>query len=986
MSRVFGLPAGPLAVTLALVLAAALGAVAVLALRNLVFLRMGVRNIPRRRGRTVLIVTGLMLGTSIIAAALLTGDTMASAVRSSAVRSLGAIDETVTAGTDASITGTEVVTATKPYFDAAPAVAAMDAAAASLPVDGVAAAIMEPVAAQHAAAGRTEPRLGLLAPDPARAGALGLGDVSGLADDEVLLTDKAAEELRAPPGSTIAVLVADRVAEVRVAGVGPYHGTGTADGLGVLMSLPAAQRLLDRPGAVNHVLVSNTGGETEGARSTGRVEPALDAALAPLGLDAQPAKQDALDDAAATGDAFVQLFTTFGTFSMAAGVLLIFLIFVMLAAERRPEMGMARAVGIQRRHLVQTFLFEGTVYDLAAAVVGVALGVAVSYVMVRAVARTFTGEGLDPGYTISARSLWISFALGVLLTLVVVTLSAWRVSRLNIVSAIRDLPEPAERRRRRGRWALVAVGLVIGVLMAVAGASGQAFLPWMLGVSIVLMAIVPIVRLLGVGDRAAYTAAGGSLVVLWLLPLGFFDRFFGEMSMDFTIWVVGGLILVVAATWLITYNADVLLGAVAWLASPFARLRPVAKMAVAYPLKSRFRTAVTLSMFMLVVFTLVTGSTIPAAFTRAFDDVGRFGGGFDVRVTTAPAASVGDLRADLPPDVASDVEVDAAQSFVPVEAAQDGTGRPFERYPLRGLDQSFLDHTTYEFSAMAPGYASDAAVWAALAADPSLAVVDSFVAPRRAKWGFGAMPAFQLSGFYVEDGTFDPVPVTVHDPLTGTTMPLTVIAVLNDSAPFTMAGITLNQAALAPFGDRAVPTVHHLAVHPGADPTAVADAVESSLLARGAEAKTYAAILHDAVAANMLFIQLVQGFMGLGLIVGVAALGVVSARSVVERRQQLGMLRAIGFQPEMIRRTLLAETSIVAGSAIVVGTVLGLVLSYNVIADSQSQPGYQHLTFAVPWLNLVVIFGTVIVAALLTTAVAARPATHLYPAEALRYQ
>ena len=76
-------------------------------------------------------------------------------------------------------------------------------------------------------------------------------------------------------------------------------------------------------------------------------------------------------------------------------------------------------------------------------------------------------------------------------------------------------------------------------------------------------------------------------------------------------------------------------------------------------------------------------------------------------------------------------------------------------------------------------------------------------------------------------------------------------------------------------------------------------------------------MLDDAVGASMLFIRLIQGFMALGLVVGVAALGVISARAVVERRQQIGMLRAIGFQPEMIRRTLLAETSIVAFTAIV---------------------------------------------------------------------
>ena len=66
--------------------------------------------------------------------------------------------------------------------------------------------------------------------------------------------------------------------------------------------------------------------------------------------------------------------------------------------------------------------------------------------------------------------------------------------------------------------------------------------------------------------------------------------------------------------------------------------------------------------------------------------------------------------------------------------------------------------------------------------------------------------------------------------------------------------------------------------------------------------------------------------------------------------------------------------------------MLGLVLSYNVIADTRSQPGYADIRFAVPWLNLALIFGAVIVAALLTTLASARRATRIYPAEALRYQ
>ena len=55
----------------------------------------------------------------------------------------------------------------------------------------------------------------------------------------------------------------------------------------------------------------------------------------------------------------MSVFTTFGSFSIAAGILLIFLIFVMLSAERRSELGIARAVGTRREHLVQMFVVRG---------------------------------------------------------------------------------------------------------------------------------------------------------------------------------------------------------------------------------------------------------------------------------------------------------------------------------------------------------------------------------------------------------------------------------------------------------------------------------------------------------------------------------------------------------------------------------------------------------------------------------------------------
>jgi putative ABC transport system permease protein len=136
----------------------------------------------------------------------------------------------------------------------------------------------------------------------------------------------------------------------------------------------------------------------------------------------------------------------------------------------------------------------------------------------------------------------------------------------------------------------------------------------------------------------------------------------------------------------------------------------------------------------------------------------------------------------------------------------------------------------------------------------------------------------------------------------------------------------------------------------------------------------------------MTFNRLIQGFMGLGLVVGVAALGVISARAVVERRQQIGVMRAIGFRRSMVRTAFLVESTFVALTAIVVGTALGLLLAWNIVYDTRQQPSWENLALYVPWVNLFVIFTVVYVVALAATLAPAMRASRILPAEALRYQ
>jgi putative ABC transport system permease protein len=997
VSELFGLPMSTLLWVFSLGLIAVVLWSLLLALRQPVLFRLSARNIPRRWGRSLLIVAGLTLATTIITAALATGDTVALSARGEVLGALGNIDEVIssTEESDIEITGESVALQ---YFDES-AFETIRSAALDLPqVDGVMPAVLEEVGGQNLTTRQTEPRLAVIGVDPRYMQGFGTIrnqqgaeiDLATLQPGEVLLNREAAEELRASPGDALALYSPVTQMAAAVRDVIDYDGMGTQDS-GLLMSLSEAQALFGKQGQIKHVVISNEGDSQAGARHTDAVIDALQPTLDGLGLSIEPTKREDLQSADEAGALFSTIFITFGSFSIAAGILLIFLLFVMLAGERKPEMGIARAVGTERVHLVEMFMFEGLLYDIVAAAVGSAVGVAVAVAMVQALTNAFEQFNVDIAFTVSTRSLITAYAMGVVLTFIVVTASAWRVSLLNIVTAIRNLPEPKGPGGGRASLVWGGVFILLGALFTWLGLAESQATPFYLGVSLLLFAAVPLLRWAGAPDRIPFSAAGTLIVVLWLLPWRWVEGVTGSLSSDINIWVVGGLITVIGVTWIVMYNSDLLISATLGSLGRVRGLAPTLRTALTYPLTNRFRTGVTLSMFTLVVFTLVVGGTVTTAFTNAFDDEELFGGGFQIRAATVQVSPIVDLDAavrqepSLNPD---DFEVIADQSLVPITARQTNSSLEAGDYPLRGLSDAFFDNTTYGLALIADGYESAEEVWQAVKNDPSLAVVDGLVAPRRDQFGFGApVPDFKLEGFYIEDGRMPPTPIEVTNPLTGETFQLTVIGILPDVIPEYMIGVTTSQRFVeASFPDLATPTAHLISLSPDAEPAVVAADLESTFLNHGMEAVLVSDELEDLVAVNRTFNYLIQGFIGLGLVVGVAALGVVSARNVVERRQEIGVMRAIGFEQGRVQLGFLIESSMIAVAGIAVGTVLGLILAFNIIDDSRRQASWATIDFAVPWLNLAIIYVVVLTAALFTAFLPARQASRVYPAQALRYE
>ena len=98
MTTMFGIPMQGIMVALLVITGLCLSAVAFTAWRNRTMFLIGLRNVPRRRAQTALIVCGLMLATAIIASALTIGDTLTYSIKQQVYDRMGPIDLTVVKG------------------------------------------------------------------------------------------------------------------------------------------------------------------------------------------------------------------------------------------------------------------------------------------------------------------------------------------------------------------------------------------------------------------------------------------------------------------------------------------------------------------------------------------------------------------------------------------------------------------------------------------------------------------------------------------------------------------------------------------------------------------------------------------------------------------------------------------------------------------------------------------------------------------------
>ena len=1041
----------------------------VMGLNQRVIAKLGLRNFTRHKSHTVISVAGLLIGTSIICASMVVGDSIEYFIVEETYEGLQLIDVTIEADNGGTFDESIFTTLNS------------NSALAEL-TDGMAPLLVHGVSVRQHESGQFEPSVNVIGFDAVQDEDFGLftmtdgnelnGAVSG---NDTIINWALAESLDASVGDDLYLTytnggmmgygdIQSRILTIRYIaedeGKARYNpGTGmNIDTYNIYVEMDTAQEMFQADGMISQIKISNNGGVQSGADNSDEVmetiEPLLEdltfsiqnemvfpipmngmnfsmlsntdlvsdslvltsngtvlssmtyiiddetgtiTFLAPPPmtlimaeydftyiLEAEAIKQDNIQMARDINDMLSTFLTIFGSFAILAGVILIINIFTMLAEERKSELGMARAVGMKRRHLMQSFLFEGLAYGTVASAMGTLAGVGIGaflIYMINNIANMLAGVVIP--FHFETFSLIMAFSTGFIITFATILLTSWKISKLNIIRAIRGIDEPVSDRKD---WRVPVVGIIITVISSILIFQywDQEFMVKLLAPSGMVVGLA-MVLWRWIGERVSVTSAslGVFLYTYFAIKTYFGDANLENPQLPF---ILSGVLIVLSLVLLIMYNSRPVIMLIVSSIGRAKRFRPTVMVAVSYPLSKKFRTGMSVAMFALVVYMIVMLSVFSNIFVMDIDEESlKQGGGYQI-IATAQNPVMDLMNAIDPIDnsnITSSVFDHATISQVSqayasevnvtdiVEGNGNGGGLPFDfgmfsGSIIYGIDEQFHDGRTFEFSKVMEGYEDQdvGAIWSAVTdANSNFVIYNSMM----------AMMNEVAVGNHLTFTTF-----------TGeVTEEYQVIAIVDQS---TMNGAFMSREnVINEFGMMGmVNSVFLVDVDDGQDIEAIAMTLEKDFAALGMNSVIVQDMVEDSMAMMNSMFVLFELYLYMGMVVGVAGLGIITIRSVVERTPEIGILRSIGFKRKSIRNAFLIEILFVATMGVIIGIVTGIMVSYEIFNVMISGMG-DNIEYVIPWGKIVLVTAIAYGATILCTIIPARNASKTSPSEALRY-
>ncbi|UCF07652.1 MAG: ABC transporter permease [Thermoplasmata archaeon] len=851
-------------------------------IRNRILFKMAVRNFTRKKGSTAIIIVGLMVGTAIISSSFTVGDTFNTLLASGIIDDLHGTDEVYVFRIPGSQENLDFPADI--YYEMETKIGDDSS------IDGMEPELRKEVNILNIDKTLVEPRVEVAGITLNRSDEFGNlyvdgNRVSSIPDGNVIISKELAEELDADSGDRFKLTSLNRTGNFTVWGVLDLRDRGFSS-VGLYLNLDDLQTLLGLENRINRIHISNSGDKLSGMENADEVKDLVDKADItyqgfPLFLLRD--KKAEYDQVFEEGFFFADLLLIFGSFTIIASVILIINIFIMLGEERRSEMGMTRAIGMNKKELRRLFVYEGSFYAGIAAVIGSLFGIIVAFFIVWSIGTTFTGGSSTDilrAYTFTWESLFLAFCLGFIISILTIYYATRKISEVNIIRAVRNLPEPAIPRKDKKSLKIGVIMLVLALFIILTSLtplgdgldndengeiddSGEGSATSLFSGLSLLFFSLPFFLRRFIKNRWAFSTGAVLVIALWSIPL---DKMLG-LSEDFFTFAIAGILMVTGTVLLLMVNSSIVVRFFEKIFATVGCCLAVSHTALSYSLSSKFRTGLTIAMFSLVIFIITFMSILLAIIGGNLEaQIDETSGGFDVMVKMSEPVQDFEIiynttdSAELVEDyfALKNTEVTVNRYSLILDSDQVD-------YPVVGIDDHFIEQNRFEISRLITDFNGDPdAAFAAMKNNRQYVLADSSTAGG----GFGPPPLLPLN-------LGETLEVTLKD---GAKRNVTIIGFIDTFVTFLDPDKSLNgifiydDFLVEDYNATGVGTVLFKLKDRG-DNLAVRQDMERTFLSYGAQSVDFKKEAEIQIEANVSFFSILNAYLGLGLIVGIAGLG-----------------------------------------------------------------------------------------------------------------
>jgi putative ABC transport system permease protein len=629
------------------------------------------------------------------------------------------------------------------------------------------------------------------------------------------------------------------------------------------------------------------------------------------------------------------IFLALSSFSFLAGGILMISIYSMLMNQRRKEMGVLRAIGFKKDKIRKMIFFEGVFYNLFSVPLGLISGYLLSKFTFEQISdfseslsnfEMFSYFPQINEFFIRTESFVIAGVAGFLIPTIFIYFYSYKVSKMNIVNAIKGIIEESKPR---------ALIYFIGYLVL------TSIITWLLDFnnSVIYFFISSFALLIPL----IFKKMKDKKLIINIIYFSVFISTIIIPSEDYVFIGTKSFVMIISSVVIFLYDFDFIIFGIKKLLNLFKINKAIVNISTSYPAKKKSDVSLIIVLYSIVLFLIVLSTIIPnIQRTQIKESREELFAGFDGAIINIPVPLIS-TKSDKSQIKEVKYVQDAANFYYVPSTLVNGDN---EYFPLMIGSEEFFDVNNIKIKEKMDYMKgmTDREVWQEIKNEPNyIAFPESINNMLKEKVKVGQE---------IEIGKLNATFSMTERPELSENIEMKVSFTVAAIIPEVINTITMGPIVSDNFNgyDDFVKGAFNGQIF-----TLEQDYNRKEIENVFKKNKYFFVLVDDLVnfglnATEGIF-SIMNSFLYFGLIVGVVGLAITFIKSIDLRTSTIGMLKAIGFKNKMVFESFFIEYSIIIFLAIFAGFLSGIIGSYNIYTVFIGE----STAFIIPWMKLIYI-------------------------------